>query len=94
LALNRQREIISYLLLESKIIGFTATPERLSGEGLSTKSGGVYDEIIIGPSIPELTAGGFLAQLRYFSPPLDGLDKIKVDRFGEYDDETLERLFE
>ena len=74
----------------TKFILFTATPERGDGRGLSTLSGGIADVLIEGPSIPELTAGGFLAQLRYFSPPLDGLDKIKVDRFGEYDEETLE----
>jgi len=93
LMLKRQKTIISYMPPETKIVGFTATPERLSGEGLSTASGGVYDEMISGPSIPDLTASGYLVPLKYFAPPLDGLEKIKIIH-GEYDAESLEELLQ
>lgn len=76
---------------DCKIIGFTATPERLSGEGLSKQGGGIYDTLIEGVSIPDLTSRGFLAPLRYFSPPITGIRELH--RKGtEYDETELEEL--
>jgi len=91
LTLDRQIEIVKRLPEHTKIIGFTATPERGDGRGLSVKAGGVYDELITGPSIPELTEQGYLSGLRYFSPPLEGLSSLKV-RGTDYDEEQLEEL--
>ena len=93
LMLKRQIEIISHLPESSKIVGLSATPERMSGEGLSSKSGGVYDELITGLSIPELTEKGYLCELKYFAPPLEGLSNIKF-RNGEADEEELNELLE
>jgi superfamily II DNA or RNA helicase len=89
LYLDRQKEIISHLPEKSKIIGLTATPERLDGRGLSE----IYQELIEGPSIPWLTQRHFLTELRYFSPPIDGLQDLHV-RGVEYDEEELEQLLE
>jgi superfamily II DNA or RNA helicase len=89
LYIDRQHEIIDYLPITSKIIGMTATPERLDGRGLSE----VYDNLIEGPSIPELTERGFLTDLRYFSPPIDGIQNLKR-RGTDYDDEQLEDLLQ
>lgn len=86
---DRQIEIISHLPESSKVIGMTATPERLDGRGLSD----IYDTLIEGPSIPWLTERGYLAPLRYFSPPLDGLANLKT-RGYDYDEEQLEELLE
>jgi superfamily II DNA or RNA helicase len=94
LFIDRQKKIIEALPETTKIIGYSATPERLDSRGLSTRSGGVYDVLIEGPSIPWLTERGFLVPLRYFSPPLDGIDKIKVNNLGEYDEESLEELLQ
>jgi len=93
LYLDRQIEIVSHLPEQSKIIGMTATPERLDQRGLSTRAGGVYDELIEGPSIPWLTDNGFLTPLRYFSPPIEGLDDIHR-RGTDYDEEELEALLQ
>lgn len=89
LYLDRQIEIISHLPITAKIIGMTATPERLDGRGLSE----VYNDLIEGPSIPELTRNNYLSQLRYFAPPIDGLNNIKRRGF-DYDEEELEELLE
>ncbi len=89
LYLDRQIEIISHLPESSKIIGMTATPERLDGRGLSE----VYGALVEGPSIPDLTRDGYLSPLRYFSPPIDGLSDLHV-RGTEYDEEELEALLE
>lgn len=45
-------------------IGVTATPCRLSGEAL----GDVFDDLIIGPGVKELTQAGFLSPYRLFIP--------------------------
>lgn len=89
LYLDRQHEIISHLPVQTKIIGMTATPERMDGRGLSE----VYETLIEGPSIPWLTERGFLSPLRYFAPPIDGLSDIHT-RGTEYDEEELEALLE
>ncbi|HDY87744.1 MAG TPA: DEAD/DEAH box helicase, partial [bacterium] len=70
------------------MIGFSATPERLSGEGLSD----IYDTIIYGPSQVDLIELGFLTKIKYFSPPLIGLEDIH--RKGiDYNPDELEELF-
>jgi len=76
LYLDRQIEIASHLPEHTKIIGYTATPERLDGRGLSTASGGLYDEIVYGPSIAELIEMGYLSNMRYFCPPMEGLEEL------------------
>jgi superfamily II DNA or RNA helicase len=47
-----------------RLIGVTATPERLSGEGL----GEVFDELILGPTTRELVDLGALSEYRLFAP--------------------------
>jgi len=86
---DAQLKIIEHLPERCRVIGMTATPERLDGRGLSD----IYGGIVYGPSIPELTRVGFLSPLRYFAPPIEGLDK--VHRKGtEYDAHELEALLE
>lgn len=84
--------LMEYLPAHSKIIGVTATPERLDGRGLSTRSGGIYDEIVYGPTIAELIELDYLSNMRYFCPPM--LEDIKeLHRRGtEYNPEELEAL--
>ncbi len=48
-----------------RLIGVSATPERLSGEGL----GEVFDDMILGPTTGELIQIGALSQYRMLSPP-------------------------
>jgi superfamily II DNA or RNA helicase len=49
---------------EAKILGVTATPERLDGKGLKD----VFDELIIGPSVERLIAEGYLSRFITFAP--------------------------
>ena len=46
------------------VLGVTATPERLDGRGL----GEHFSEMVLGPEIPELIDGGYLADYEYFAP--------------------------
>jgi len=48
-----------------RIIGVTATPERLSGEGLDH----TFDQMIMGPSVAKLIEDKFLAPYKMFAPP-------------------------
>ena len=59
----------------SRVLGVTATPERLDGRGL----GGQFDTLIQGPDATWLTHEGFLVPARIFAPP--GLDLSSVKRF-------------
>lgn len=65
------------------VLGVTATPCRTTGEGLGSESGGIFTDMVIGPSIAELIAQGYLAPPVVFSPPSDldltGLRKSKGD---------------
>lgn len=68
---------------DSMTIGVTATPARLDGQGLGVKVGGVFDRMVQGPSIAELTEQGFLAPAKVYAPPmvadLDGVKKAAGD---------------
>lgn len=90
---DAQAQIIASAPTGMKVIGQSATPERLDGRGLARSAGGPYDAIHYGPSIPWLTERGFLVPLRYFAPPIEGLDKIKR-RGTEYDADALDALLE
>lgn len=63
----------------SYIIGLTATPARTDGRGL----GDVYDDMVMGPSVAELTAQGYLVPSRYFTGNRPDLEGVKVQG-GDY----------
>ena len=66
-------------------IGVTATPCRLSGEGLGSR----FSALISGPSVAELVESGFLSPHRVFAPPvLADLSAIKT-RAGDYASDQL-----
>ena len=71
----------------AKLLGVTATPIRLSGEGLGT----IFDHLIVGPSMRELIDAGYLAPYRMFRPPTaDASDLPK--RGGEFVTAAAEAL--
>ena len=61
----------------AKILGVTATPERLSGEGL----GEIFDHMVLGPSVQQLIDDGFLSRPIYYAPP-SGVDPSKLHILG------------
>ena len=61
------------------LIGKTATPERLSGEGLGHGHGGFFTDMVLGPDAAWLTANDFLVPARIFAPP--GIDLSGIKRF-------------
>ncbi len=50
-------------------IGFTATPIRADRKSLARVQGGVFDNMVIGPTMRELINRGSLCEYRIFAPP-------------------------
>ena len=63
----------------ARLLGVTATPARLSGEGL----GDLFDTLLLGPTVSELTALGLLAPARVFAPAAPDLSGVAV-RAGDF----------
>ena len=118
LYLPRQIEIASRMPSYTKILSFTATPERLDGLGLGRLApikfledgtlepymmtpdygpqmpgpNGLYEDIVWGESIHNLTELEFLSPMRYFAPELPGIEELHR-RGTEYNPDELEALF-
>ncbi len=56
----------------SRHVGLTATPTRLDGKGLDE----FFDELVTGPTVAELMAGGFLSGYRAFAPSAPDLREV------------------
>ena len=67
------------------VIGLTATPARGDGRGL----GEVYDDLVIGASMPYLISMGYLVPARYYSPSEPDLAGIRKDKDGDYQQKDL-----
>ena len=64
----------------AKLIGLTATPQRLDGKGL----GEHFAEMVLGPNIPDLVEQGYLAPCRILTLPSHfQREKMRQDRNGE-----------
>lgn len=73
----------------ARILGVTATPERLDGKGLGVSSGGPFDALTTGPTVESLTAAGWLAPSKVYVPPqIADLAALKV-RGGDFRKEEL-----
>lgn len=69
----------------AKLLGVTATPERLDGRGLGVSAGGPFDSLVMGPTVAELIEGGFLTPVRIFAAAEDpDLSGIRT-RGGDYE---------
>jgi superfamily II DNA or RNA helicase len=86
------RELFT-LLPQAKILGVTATPARTDGQGLGVTAGGIFDAMVIGPSMRELIDMGNLVEPVLYAPPGDlDMSGVKVTK-GEYEArETEERI--
>jgi DNA repair protein RadD len=80
------REVLDFYP-DAKIIGMTATPVLGTGRALGRKSGGIYDSMIVGPSVQELINERYLVRSRVMAPPEpEGLKALKKKRTGEFDE--------
>lgn len=71
----------------ARVLGLTATPERLDGRGLRE----VFDDLVIGRRVDELIADGSLCNYRLLAPP-GGYDMTGARwRMGDFDIKSSER---
>lgn len=64
----------------ARILGVSATPERLDGQGL----GAAFDALVEGPTTGELIGRGFLSDFDYFAPPAAADLSGIASRAGDY----------
>ncbi len=62
-----------------RVIGLTATPARGDGKGLGT----IYDDLVVGTDIRQLTDEGHLVPVRYYAPSKPDLEGVKIHG-GDY----------
>lgn len=74
---------------DAKVLGVTATPIRLDGRGLAAH----FDKLILGPSVKDLIAQGYLVKPRVFAPPIVDTSGLHI-RAGEYKQEETEALMD
>lgn len=67
----------------ARILGVTATPERLDGRGLGVEAGGIFDAMVPGPTVADLITGGYLTPARIYAsaeaPDLSAVRTIAGD---------------
>lgn len=74
----------------AKVLGVSATPWRMGGQGLGADAGGLFDDMIVGPSVRWLMDNNYLSPYRLYMPPLAvDLKGIKIVR-GDFDQVQLE----
>jgi len=82
------RKIIEHFP-EARVLGVTATPIRADGQGLGKSHGGMFDELVEGPSVADLIAEGFLVRPRVFGPPENvNLEGVSTT-MGDYNKKEL-----
>lgn len=78
---------------DSKLLGVTATPYRLSGEGFTD----IFEELIISPSIKQFIDRGYLSRYEYYSVRSNSevqreLDSVTTFQNGDYTDADMTRI--
>ncbi len=76
-------------------LGVTATPDRADGKGLATWNDGVFEDMVVGPSMRDLINLGYLTDYRIFAPPpylvMDDADISSVT--GDYKHTAVVKKF-
>jgi Helicase conserved C-terminal domain len=70
---------------KAKLLGLTATPERLDGRGLKDW----FEHMIVGPDTSTLIDEGYLSKFKMFAPDIPDLRGVRVKQ-REYDRRDLE----
>jgi len=84
-----QLRLLENIPAGTKIIGMTATPERLDRKGLSD----IYQDMVKGAGIKYLIENDYLSNFDYYAPPLQGLDELHKTG-TDYKADELEALMQ
>lgn len=77
----------------ARIIGVTATPCRSDGQGLGKDVGGIFERLVLGPSMRELVDDGYLVQTKVYGPPVQADTSSLHKRAGDYVRSELANAF-
>lgn len=81
---------VIYHFKESRILGLTATVERLDKKSFDIKQGGLYQAIVKGPSIKYLITDGSLSDYELYIPEVRFKETKPHKKGGDYDPNDLE----
>jgi len=95
LSLNKTFRTIIAHFPEARLLGLTATPAREDGQSFDRSQGGLYDDMIEGPSMSWLIENGMLCDYQIYAPPiqLDMSKKVRT-KGGDYDAKDLAAQFD
>ena len=68
-------------------LGFSASPWRMSGEGL----GDVYESMVEGPNVKWLIENHYLAPFDYYAPTLIDVQKLSKSSTGDYTAKSIDK---
>jgi len=69
----------------ARVVGVTATPQRLDGRGL----GEVFEHMVLGPRVQDLMDQGFLSKVHYYSPKTVSTEGMHT-RMGDFVQREIE----
>ena len=75
---------------DAVVLGFTATPYRLSGKGF----GDIFDDLILGKSVKWLIDNKRLAPYKYYSVNLVDEEKLKLTSTGDYSNQSIDNAMD
>jgi DNA repair protein RadD len=76
-------------------LGLTATPCRADRKSLRNGEGGIYDHLVIGPTMRELIDEGYLCDYRIVAPPSDiDLSRARITGGGDFNASDLHQAAE
>ena len=88
---KNQWGVLKKLFPNARVVGFTATPARMSGESLHVSNGGLFDKLIQAPSLAENSVGtlieqGYLSDFDAYVPPVNRVqfDELSAHPVNEY----------
>lgn len=70
----------------ARVVGVTATPQRLDGKGL----GEVFEKMVLGPRVQDLIDRGFLSRVKYYSPATVSTEGLHT-RMGDFVQSEIEQ---
>ena len=79
---------------DARLLGLSATPQRLDRQSFARADGGLYDVMVRGPSPADLIAWGNLARYDAYRPDvhlMEGVADLSKMKGGDYDTHELEK---
>lgn len=77
------------MLPNAKGLGVTATPCRADGKGLGRHADGVFDQMLVGPTMRWLIDSGFLTDYKLYAPMTDFIRPDRVGGSGDFTQQAM-----